>query len=202
MASEEGRFSIDDVIERVHTKLVRRHPHVFGEARADTPDDVLRRWSELKEEEQRRHAEARGEQFRTAESVLAGVARAIPALLEAYQLQRRASFVGFDWPDINGVLDKIREEMGELDRALAEPDPEARRQRSEDEIGDLLFAAVNAARFLGVEPESALRRANQKFRARFRWLEQRRAERGSKPTEATLEEMEELWQRSKKESGE
>lgn len=197
MAAEEGHFSVDDVIERIHTKMVRRHPHVFGDAQANTAGDVLRRWEELKAEEQRHHAEARGEPFQPSGSVLEGVARAIPALLESYQLNSRASFVGFDWPKIEDLLHKVEEELGELREALAEPDPERRRQRCEDEIGDLLFVAVNVARFLRLEPESALRRANRKFRRRFQWLEARLAERGKKPAESTLEEMEELWQRSK-----
>lgn len=199
MAAEEGRFDIDEVIERIHTKMVRRHPHVFGDEQAESAGDVLRRWEELKAGEQRRHAEAQGEAFQPAASVLQGVARAIPALLEAYQLTSRAGFVGFDWPDIHGVLEKMEEELRELRGALAEPDQEQRRRRCADEAGDLLFAAVNAARFLRVEPESALRAANHKFRRRFQWLEARLAERGKKPAESNLDEMEELWQRSKRE---
>jgi len=202
MAAEEGRFNVDDVIESIHTKMVRRHPHVFGDAEARTSGDVLRRWEELKAEEQRQHAEANGGASPAAESLLDGVARAIPALLEAYQLGSRASFVGFDWPRIEGLLEKVEEELTELREALAEPDAEPRRRRCQDEVGDLLFVLVNVARFLGVEPESALRRSNQKFRRRFGWLEQRLAERGKKPAESTLEEMEELWQRSKRELAE
>jgi len=200
MAAEEGRFTIDGVIERIHTKMVRRHPHVFGEAEADTAGEVLRRWEQLKADEQRQHAESRGEDYRPSESVLDGVpSGGIPSLIQAYQLQSRASFVGFDWPDILGVFDKIEEEIGELRGALAEADEEQRRARVADEIGDLLFAAVNAARFLKIEPESALRRANEKFRRRFQCVEARLAERGRKPAESGLEEMEELWQQCKKE---
>ncbi len=203
MAAEEGRFSIDDVIESIHTKMVRRHPHVFGDAEARTSGDVLRRWEELKAEEQRQHAETNGGASQPAgESLLGGVSRGIPALLEAYQLGSRASFVGFDWPRIEGLLEKVEEELAELCEALAEHDPEQRHRRCQDEVGDLLFVLVNVARFLAVEPESALRRANQKFRRRFGWLEQRLAESGKKPAESTLEEMEELWQRSKRELAE
>lgn len=199
MAAEEKHFDIDAVIESIHTKMVRRHPHVFGEVQADTSGDVLRRWEDLKAEEKRRAAEERGETFEPAQSVLQGVARAIPSLLEAYQLQSRASFVGFDWPDMDGVLSKVEEEVRELRAAVREPDPARRRSHSLDEVGDLLFAVVNAARFLHLEPESALRQANRKFRIRFQWVEARLAERGRRPAESTLEEMEELWQRSKTE---
>jgi MazG family protein len=200
MAAEEDRFSIDDVVERIHTKMVRRHPHVFGEADAADAAEVLRRWDKLKAEEQRQHAESRGEEYRPSESVLDGVADAIPSLLQAYQLQSRASFVGFDWPDALGVLDKVEEEVGELREVLSENDSDEsqRRARLTDEIGDLLFAAVNAARFLKIEPESALRRANEKFRRRFQCVEARLAERGRKPAESNLDEMEAMWQQCKR----
>ncbi len=199
MAGEEGQFSIDDVIERIHTKMVRRHPHVFGEDRAHSPEDVLRRWDELKAEEKRQLAESEGAEHKPAGSVLAGVARSIPALLEAYQLGSRASFVGFDWQRAEDVLEKVEEELRELRADLATPESEEQQQRVAGEVGDLLFAAVNVARYLKVEPESALRRANKKFRRRFGYVESELAERGSKPAESTLEEMEELWQRSKRE---
>lgn len=200
MASEEGRFTIDEVVERIHTKMVRRHPHVFGETEAASAAEVLRRWDDLKAEEQRQHAESRGQEYRPSESVLEGVAGAIPSLIQAYQLQSRASFVGFDWPDARGVLDKVQEEVGELREVLAagHGDEPRRREELADEIGDLLFAAVNAARFLKIEPESALRRANEKFRRRFQCVEARLAERGRKPAESNLEEMEELWQECKR----
>ena len=199
MASEQGRFTMDDVVQRIHTKMVRRHPHVFGGAEARTPGDVLRRWEKLKAEEQREQAEGHGEPPRGA-TLLDGVARAMPALLEAYQLNSRASSVGFDWRRIEELLEKVGEELGELRQALAEAEPERRRRRCQEEVGDLLFVAVNVARFLGLEPESALRRANDKFRRRFGWLEASMAERGKKPAESTLEEMDELWQRSKSEA--
>ncbi len=199
MAAEQGHFTMDDVIQRIHTKMVHRHPHVFGDAEARTPGDVLRRWEELKAEEQHQHAGRQGESPRGA-FLLDGVGHAMPALLEAYQLNARASSVGFDWPRIEELLEKVSEEREELRQALAEAEPERRHQRCQEEVGDLLFVAVNVARFLGLEPESALRRTNDKFRRRFGWLEARLAERGKKPSEATLEEMEELWQRSKSEA--
>ena len=198
MASEQGRFTMDDVVQGIHTKMVRRHPHVFGGAEARTPGEVLRRWEEIKAEEQREHAELHGEPP-TGATLLDGVARAMPALLEAYQLNSRASSVGFDWRHIEELLEKVSEELGELRQALAEAEPEHRRQHCQEEVGDLLFVAVNVARFLGLEPETALRRANDKFRRRFGWLEARLAERGKKPAESTLKEMDELWQRAKSE---
>ncbi len=199
MAAEDGHFTIDDVVERIHSKMVRRHPHVFGDARADTAADVLRRWHDLKTEEERQTAETQGREYQPRQSVLDGVASAVPSLLEAYQLASRAAFVGFDWPDANGVLEKMEEETQELRQAMAEPDESERAPRLEDEVGDVLFVVVNLARKLGVEPESALRRANQKFRARFQWMEARLAERNQKPGEVSLDQMEELWQRSKRE---
>ena len=199
MAAEQEHFTMDDVIQHIHTKMVRRHPHVFGDAEARTPGDVLRRWEELKAEEQRQQSGGHGESTSGA-TLLDGMARAMPALLEAYQLNSRASSVGFDWRRIEELLEKVGEERDELRQAVAEAEPELRRQRCQDEVGDLLFVAVNVARFLGLEPETALRRANDKFRRRFGWLEARLAERGKKPAESTLEEMDELWQRSKSEA--
>ena len=199
MAAEDGHFTIDGVVESIHSKMVRRHPHVFGDARADTAEDVLRRWHDLKTEEERQAAEAQGREYRPRQSVLDGVSRAVPALLEAYQLTSRAAFVGFDWPDVHGVIEKAEEEVRELRQALAEPDEARRRQQVEDEVGDLLFVMVNLARALDLEPESALRKANQKFRTRFQWMEARLAERNQKPGDVPLEQMEELWQQSKRE---
>ena len=200
MAAEEGRFTIDDVIERIRAKMVHRHPHIFGEVEARTPGEVLRRWEELKAEEQREQGQGHGDPLRPGGSMLDGVARAIPALLEAYQINARASIVGFDWRRIEDLLEKVEEELGELRQALAEAELDRRRLRCQDEVGDLLFVLVNVARFLDLEPESALRHTNDKFRRRFRWLEARLAERGKKPASSTLEEMEELWGRSKSEA--
>lgn len=199
MAAEEGHFTIDDVVEGIHAKMVRRHPHVFGAVKAGSAEDVLRRWHDLKTEEQRLAAESQGLHYRPRQSILDGVSPGVPALLEAYQLTTRASFVGFDWPDVAGILEKAEEEIGELRQAIASPG-EGRAARLEDEIGDLLFVAVNLARRLALEPESALRQANRKFRARFQWMEARLAEQNKKLGEVSLDEMEELWQRSKREA--
>ena len=207
MAAEENRFTIEDVIERIHTKMVRRHPHVFGNARADTAVDVLRNWGILKAEEKRQRAAERGESYQPPESVLAGVSSGIPSLMEAYQLSSRAAHVGFDWSRLEDVLSKLQEEVAEL-RAEAEKsqadskpsgpsDGSASRARLEAEVGDLLFTAVNVARYLHLDAESALRGTNQKFRRRFQWIERELRAAGKSPREATLAEMDALWDRSK-----
>jgi MazG family protein len=207
MASEAGRFEIGDVIESIHTKLVRRHPHVFGASTpaganatdASTATEVLKNWEELKAEERR----ANGEAPPADASVLDGVPRTLPALLEAYQLTRRAANVGFDWERIEDLLAKLEEETAELRETLrrraAAPDDGEAQRAVEEEVGDLLFVAVNIARFLGADPEIALKKANRKFSARFRWMEQQLAREGRRLAGTSIEEMEALWQRSKSE---
>ena len=214
MAAEENRFTIEDVIERIHTKMVRRHPHVFGDARADTAADVLRNWEILKVEEKRQQLAERGETYQAPESVLAGVSSGIPSLLEAYQLSSRAAHVGFDWERFDDVLSKLQEEAAELRAEVVAsrdgPKPPASpsdasaasaesnsRMRLEREVGDLLFTAVNVARYLRVDPESALRGTNRKFRRRFQWIERELRQVGKSPREATLAEMDALWNRAK-----
>jgi len=211
MASEEGHFTIEDVIGRIHTKMVRRHPHVFGTAQADTASDVLRNWDKLKAEEQRQSLAERGESYRPPDSVLAGVSSSIPSVMETYQLSSRAAHVGFDWQNLEQLLAKLREEMAELAAAVqAEPAtatapagvPPARdaalHARIEDEVGDLLFTTVNVARFLRVDPESALRKTNGKFRSRFQWMEHQLKATGKSPREATMPELDALWEQAKK----
>ena len=188
LARREGKFEIGDVIEHIHNKMVRRHPHVFGDAQADDAKAVLKNWEQLKAEERKAagKAEASG-------SLLEGIPKTLPATLEAFQLTRRASRIGFDWERLEGVLDKLKEEVAEL-RAAAE---KGAREHMEEEIGDLLFVAVNVARFLETDPELALRAANAKFKKRFEWME-REAERGGrKLAEVPREEMERLWERAK-----
>jgi len=210
MASEEGHFTSEDVIERIHTKMVRRHPHVFGSAQADTAADVLRNWDKLKSEEQRQRLAERGEVFEPPQSVLDGVSSSIPSVMEAYQLSSRAAHVGFDWKRLEDLFDKLREEMAELAAVAglssrAEPAAETPQNamdpvlysKLEDEVGDLLFTAVNVARFLRMDPESALRRTNRKFRERFQWIERQLKQAGKSPSESTLEELDALWTRSK-----
>jgi MazG family protein len=188
LAEEEGRFDIDNVIERVHAKLIRRHPHVFGEVHASNADEALKSWLQVKEQE--RGSAAHGQDDR--KSVLDGIASALPATLEAYELGLRAAEVGFDWKKVEDLLEKVEEEIGELRRELNR-DAGDIASRLEEEVGDLLFAAANLARFLRSDPETCLRRANQKFKRRFQTLEKEVARRGRNLRECSLEEMESLW---------
>jgi MazG family protein len=227
MAQEENRFSIDDVLDRLSNKLIHRHPHVFGDVTAETSADVLRNWEALKAEEKKKRLEAGGGKSakpHDPESVLAGVSSAMPALLEAHKLSSRAAHVGFDWPEIGGLFDKLDEEAEELKDELRQlpvshgtepalrdqatrgtggsPVPrdksEKRRHRLEEEVGDLFFVLVNIARHLSVDPESALKKTNRKFRRRFHWIEERLRETGRGPQQATMEELESLWQEAKR----
>lgn len=198
MAREKGRFDITDVIHAVHTKMVRRHPHVFGTAKAQTSGQVLKNWEQIKSEE--REAESgKGSKKRAAESVLEGVPKGLPALIEAYQLSRRAANVGFDWENVGGVFEKLNEEARELRLALDRRDDakSGAEGKVEEEMGDLLFAAVNLARQAGVEPEIALKRASRKFLERFQWMENRAKDQGRRFAEVPRGEMEKLWNRSK-----
>jgi MazG family protein len=195
IASEEGRFQVSDVIRTVHEKMVRRHPHVFGEKRAKDSAEVLRNWHRIKAQERhaRESAEPAAVAERKSESALDGVPRAIPATLEGLQLTKKAARTGFDWNDAAGIFDKLREETGEIEGAL-----EARNQpKVEEELGDLLFAAVNLARFLHVDPEIALKNANAKFVRRFHEMERLAAESGRKFEDVPRAEKESLWNSAK-----
>jgi MazG family protein len=183
MASEAGHFDIADSLEAINNKLVRRHPHVFGDGDAATAADVIRRWDEIKAAEKPR-----------VQGLLAGVSRSLPALAEARDISRKAAGAGFDWDNLEQVMAKLREELAELDAARHTGAPEA----LEDEIGDLLFVVVNIARFLKVDPEQALRKTNAKFRRRFAHVERGLEEANKSPREASLEEMEALWQDAKR----
>jgi MazG family protein len=195
IASEEGRFTVSDVIREIHDKMIRRHPHVFGEARAKDSKEVLRNWEQIKAEERRASKEksAGGEGMKEAPSLLDGVSRALPATLEGFQLTRKASRIGFDWDNADGVIDKMREETAELEIALDDKD----QRKIEEEMGDFLFAAVNLARFLHVDPEIALKKANAKFSRRFRMMEARARESGREFKDLPREEMEALWDATK-----
>jgi MazG family protein len=219
MAAEEKHFTIDDVLDRLSNKLVDRHPHVFGEVKAGTPGEVVRNWQALKAEEKKKRQQETGSDPTGGhpDSVLHGVTSKMPSLMEAHKISTRVANVGFDWPNIEGLFEKLSEETAELRRNLEEypargPQPQwanavasARgvqisdelRGRLEDEVGDLLFVLVNIARYLALDPESALRKTNRKFRRRFEYLEGRLREQGRKPTDASLDEMESLWQESK-----
>lgn len=185
MAEEAGRFAFDDVAQAISDKMVRRHPHVFGETEIATAAAQTVAWEELKASERA----AKG-----AASALDGVGTGMPALTRAAKLQRRAARVGFDWPTVAPVFEKIAEEIAELRQAMSEGD-----DRIEDELGDLLFAVVNLARKLERDPEQALRRACRKFERRFRRVETLLAEGGKAPGAASLDEMEAKWQDAKKE---
>lgn len=176
MAADEKRFRIDDSLDAICEKLVRRHPHVFGNGDAKTAEDVKRRWDEIKAEEKKR------------DSVLGGVPRNMPALVEAQQISSKAAGLGFDWENAGQVLDKLHEELRELESARAG----CSANEVEDELGDLLFVLVNLARFLRVDPEQALRKTNAKFRKRFEYVESHATLPG-----ASLEQMEALWQEAK-----
>jgi len=187
MAAEEGLFAIGDALDAINRKLIRRHPHVFGEQSAETPGDVKRIWGQVKAEEKK-------DKGREQDGLLTAVPRALPALVEAQQISSRAAGAGFDWENAEQVLDKLHEELGEFH--------EARRRASqpelEDELGDLLFVLVNLARFVKVDPEQALRRTNAKFRRRFEYIELKLAERGRKLEDSNIGEMEALWQEAKR----
>ena len=195
LAANAGRFDISDVIEHIHSKMVRRHPHVFGEAKASTADQVVKNWEELKAAERKADGAAQGNQSKmtNAASLLEGVSRSQPALMEANQLTRRAARVGFDWPDVAGLFEKLSEETAELKQAILSGDSTAR----EEEIGDLLFVGVNLARFLGIDPEIALKKANRKFSQRFRAMEALSSQAGKSMASMTLDELESLWNQVK-----
>jgi MazG family protein len=184
IAAEAGRFTIGDVIQRVADKMVRRHPHVFGSDTASTPGEVLRNWEALKAAE------------RPSDSMLDAVSGRLPAVMEAFQMTTKAARVGFDWPEPSGALGKLEEETEELRRAAA--NPQAAPRELAEEVGDLLFTAVNVARKLAVDPESALKASNRKFRRRFRHVEDGLRLRGQKPADASLEEMDALWAEAKR----
>ncbi len=225
IAKEQGTFSIDDVLDRLSRKLVDRHPHVFGATKVETSAEVKRNWEALKVEERKKRtvvvtAKGEGDALSTAQtaplSILAGISSSMPSLLEAHKLSSRAAEVGFDWPDMEGLFDKLGEETTELREHLREfptpgPRPEGRgvagsgrqiipedlRVRLEEEVGDLFFVLVNISRYLQVDPESALRKTNRKFRQRFQWMEQRLHEKGTAPESASMDELESLWQQAK-----
>ena len=214
MASEQSSFSIDDVLDRLSSKLINRHPHVFGDVKADTSAEVKRNWEALKVEEKKKSGAL--PQNPEKPSILAGVSSAMPSLLEGYKLSSRAAQAGFDWPNIEGLFEKLHEETDELREHLKEfpaPGPrpqgrgmagsgrtvvsEALQVKLEEEVGDLFFVLVNIARYLSLDPESALRKTNRKFKRRFQWMEDRLHEGGRTAEQASMEELESLWQQAK-----
>jgi len=187
IAGERGAFRLAQVLERVSDKMVRRHPHVFGEDGASTSGEVLRSWEAIKARER----EAKG---KDDESMLDSVHKGLPAVMEAFQMTTKVSRVGFDWTAADDALVKLDEEVAELRGAIAAGGDPA---RVAEEVGDLLFVAVNVARLAGVDPESGLKAANRKFRRRFRHVEERLRADGRKPADSTLEEMDRLWDEAK-----
>lgn len=187
IAEERGAFRLREIVERVSEKMVRRHPHVFGGDDAATSGEVLRNWEAIK-------AEERAAKGKDDASMLDSVHLGLPAVMEAFQLTTKVSRVGFDWPSADGALAKLDEETLELREAAKDgADP----RKVTEEVGDLLFVAVNVARLLGVDPESALKAANRKFRRRFGHVEERLRAEGRSPAASTLEEMDRLWDEAK-----
>ena len=199
VAKERGEFNIEDVINEVHAKMVRRHPHVFGDTKASDSNEVLRNWEAIKAEEKRsgnKNADKRADT-----SILDGVSTKAPALMEAHQISTKVARVGFDWKRLEDIFEKLQEEVDELRAAIDEhkqSNQEADHVRVREEIGDLLFVVTNIARQLNVEPEAALKLSNRKFRRRFDYIETRLREQNRKFAETTLDELEELWQEAKR----
>jgi ATP diphosphatase len=196
MAEEAGLFDFGGVVEAITAKLVRRHPHVFGDARGLSPDAVKALWGRIKADEKLAKSEARtgrGPPGEASAGALDGVPLSMPALTRAMKLQEKAGKVGFDWNDVGAVTAKLREELAEVEAEIADGSAQA----LSGEVGDLLFAAVNLARHLKVDPEAALRGANAKFERRFAHIENRLAERSRTPEGASLNEMEQLWVEAK-----
>lgn len=184
IGDEKGEFDIADVADSINQKLIFRHPHVFGEVKADTADQVAQNWEDIKLKERGGNR-----------TVLAGVPAALPALVKAFRVQEKAANVGFDWEEPAQVWDKVREEVGEVSQAIASGDNAA----VEEEFGDLLFSVINAARLYKVNPENALELTNRKFIARFNYIEQQATAAGRSIRDLSLDEMEALWQQAKKE---
>jgi len=197
IATEEGRFTAVDVVREIHQKMVRRHPHVFGRKSARNAAEVLKNWEQIKAEERR----AKGAEKESGEgagekktiSFLDGIPHTLPAVMQGFQLTRRASRIGFDWESVEGVIEKVQEELAELCKARESQSA----QQVEEEVGDVLFAAVNLARFLKVDPEIALKRTNNKFSSRFREMERIARVSRRKLADVPRDEMESLWDRAK-----
>jgi tetrapyrrole methylase family protein / MazG family protein len=195
IARDQKRFTVADVVQAIHDKMVRRHPHVFGKVRARNSQEVLRNWEVIKAQERAAADDStvNGNAAKVEEkpaSILDGVSRGLPAILQGLQLTRKAARAGFDWQDADGIFEKVREEMAEVRHALTEKDA----VKAEEELGDLLFAAVNLARFVQVDPEIALKKANAKFQRRFQDMEQTARERKRNFAELPREEKESLWE--------
>lgn len=188
IADQEGHFSFAEVAKVLNEKLIRRHPHVFGNETASNAGDAYKKWEELKAKEKERKIGKEG--------LLSGLPRALPALQKAGRVIEKVSRVGFQWKDLEGPLLKVKEELQELEEEIQEPSPQ--KEKIEDEMGDLLFSLCNLSHHLKIEPENALRRTLEKFRIRFSYVEEGLRKRGKNAEESTLEEMDGLWQEAKK----
>jgi nucleoside triphosphate diphosphatase len=207
MAEEQSFFTIDDVLDALSNKLVHRHPHVFGDIKADDSAQVLKNWEALKAEEKRNNLQTNGDAPPAPPALLLeGVSSKMPALQEAHKISSKAAHVGFDWPEVQGLFEKLTEETRELQEHLqglpatnsGKPQiPAELRDHVEGEVGDLFFVLVNIARYLSVDPESALRKTNKKFRRRFNWMEEHLRQHNRTLEQATPQKMEELWQQAK-----
>jgi len=183
IAKDRGEFDINDVIDKISDKMVSRHPHVFGDAKFETPEEVTKQWQDRKREE-----------GKLKDSALEGVPKELPSLLRAHRLQSRAAKVGFDWAKVEDVFEKLDEELEEFKEALEKKD----KKEIEDELGDIFFVLVNISRFVGVNAEEALRKTISKFISRFRYIEMTAADEGRQLSDMTLEEMDALWNEAKK----
>jgi len=211
MAREQSLFSINEVLDALSAKLIGRHPHVFGDVKAEDAQQVLKNWEALKREEKSKRAEKNGTTPANdkKEGLLDDVSSRMPALMEAQKISSRAAHAGFDWPHIDGLFEKLAEETAELQQQIAQASPETLtpdskvrvpdelRQGLEDEVGDMFFVLVNIARYLSIDPESALRSTNRKFRRRFGWMEEQLKKKGKTLENTTMDEMESLWQGAK-----
>jgi len=193
LARETAVFDISDVITGIHDKMVRRHPHVFGDVKAETAGEVLKNWALLKAKEKQAASPKGVDSQNPTPSALDGVPRNLPALLEAYQMSRRAAQVGFEWERVEGIFEKLEEETSELRAELAA----SNRRAAEEEVGDLLFSVVNLVRFLGLDPEVTLKHSNLKFKERFQQMESEASRSGQRLSELSKEELEQLWDAAK-----
>ena len=189
MHEQEGRFSVADALSKVNEKLIRRHPHVFGDVKVKDSSEILENWAKIKIEKEGR---------KPKDSILDEVSGGLPPMDRAYALQKKASKAGFDWPDTEGVIGKIKEELNEAKEAINSEQATGNREKIEEELGDLLFSAVNLCRFLKVEPSVALRRTNSKFIGRFKYVEKKMKETGQEMKKENLEVMDAFWEEAKK----
>ncbi len=196
LGKETGQFDVNTVIDKISEKLIRRHPHVFGNETAGTAEEVIKNWEAIKAKEKEQKLKNRTPEQR---SPLEGIPSKLPAIHEAHQISSRVARVGFDWPDIEGIFDKLQEEVRELKDVISTQNDDKRRDRLEDEIGDILFCIVNISRYLKIDSESALKRANRKFKSRFQYMEGELAKQGKTLDQTPLEEIEALWQKAKSE---